>query len=165
MALKAARIARHDNIILETLAEMAKERKWDFKSKPDGFHGGNEWDDAYCALESERFFCRFAVQQMPGCCAALILHHVAPEPYSRKVFDEVLVAIEEATKEAGFGSLQMAQVIGKRGIEDEIWSNCIENGKWLMSKPFVNAKSGNDVVYLTKDMKQPGKVAGLEILL
>lgn len=160
--MKAARIARHDNIILETLAELAKERKWDFKSKPDHFAGFNEWDDAYCALESEKFFCRFAVQQMPGCCAALILHHVEPDPYTQETFDEALAAIEVATKEAGFGSLMMAQVTRRRG--NEIWSNCVKNG-WLMSKPFINAKSGNDVVYLTKDMQQPGKVAGLEILL
>jgi len=34
---------------------------------------------------------------------------------------------------------------------------------WVMSEPFINAKSGNKVVYLTKNLDQKGKVGGLEI--
>jgi hypothetical protein len=32
-----------------------------------------------------------------------------------------------------------------------------------MSEPFINAKSGNPVVYLTKNLGQEGKREGLEV--
>jgi hypothetical protein len=164
MAKKQRSFVGHPNLILETLREIADERGWLFGSNPKDFRAISEWDNAHCVFEDKNFRTRFEVQQMPGCCAVLIAHHVMPEPYSVSVFDESLEAIERAAFEAGFGSLMMAQVVGRRGPGVELWANC-EAAGWLLSDPFINAKSGNEVVYLTKNLMQEGKREGLEIAL
>lgn len=158
------RFVGHPNLIVDTLKELTAELGWKFKSDPKVLWGKNEWDDIYCQVAAKKFEASFAVQQMPGCCAVLILHHVAVRPNTQEVFDALLQEIEKATYAAGFGSIQMAQVVnhGLRELERESWHLCLKRD-WLMGEPFVNAKSGNPVVYLTKNMHQPGKRAGLEI--
>ena len=158
------RFVGHPNLILETLGELSKENGWKFDSKPKRLFPHSEWDDIFCTLQAKDFGGNFAVQQMPGCCAVLIVHHVNPREHSQEMFDALLQQIEIAAYAAGFGSVMMAQVVnhGLRDWDKEPWALCLKR-EWLMSDPFVNAKSGNPVVYLTKNMHQPGKRAGLEI--
>ena len=46
----------------------------------------------------------------------------------------------------------------------EPWHQVLSRG-WRRSDPFRNAKSGNLVVYLIKDLEQPAKREGLERIL
>lgn len=154
----------HPNLILETLAELAKEKNWKFDSNPQRLWGENEWNGMTCWLDTPEFKSCFRLQQMPGCCAVLIAFYIDIEPYTQEAFDALLQAIEEAADAAGFGSVQMAQVLYKQDARLEPWGLALKRD-WRMSASFVNAKSGNAVVYLTKDLGQPGKRAGLEVQL
>jgi hypothetical protein len=147
----------HPNIILTTLAEACVLRNWEFSSDPEEMDDKKEWDNIWCKVWNKEFFGAFQVQQMPGCCAVLIVHHLRTDPDTREIFDTVLKMIEEAAFEAGFGSVMMAQVtfIDRKNqpvFKREPWAFCV--GRWDMSVPFINAKSGNPVVYLTKNLGQ-----------
>lgn len=161
------RLVAHPNLILKTMRDVGKDVGFRFISHPKDFNCFSEWDDANCLIITKEYRARFHLQQMPGCCAALIIHHVEVRPYSQKTFDQVLKYIEEGACQAGFGSVMMAQVVPplKYDVrfkwEDEPWIKCLERA-WQASEPFRNAKSGNLVIYLTKDLGQYGKRHGLE---
>ena len=154
----------HPNLILETLAELAKEKEWKFDSAPKRLWGENEWKEMTCWLDTLEFKSCFKLQQMPGCCAVLIAFYIDVEPWTQEAFDAVLRAIEEAAYHAGFGSLMMAQVTHPYKADKAPWTLCLDRG-WGITNSFVNAKSGNYVAYLTKDLGQQGKREGLEIQL
>jgi len=148
----------HPNLILETLPQICRLKDWQFTSIPKVLWDKNEWDTIYCEVQAPKFRSSFELQQMPGCCAVLIACFIKPDPYTHDNFDEVLKVIEMASYEAGFGSLLMAQVV----YDDAIWSVCLKRD-WIMSDKFVNAKSGNRVVYLTKNLEQKNKRYELEV--
>jgi hypothetical protein len=155
----------HPNLILITLHELAEEQGFRFTSRPDQLHGFNEWNKIGCRIESENLGADFELQQMPGCCAVLTLSYLNVGPYTKENFDYIVKIIEDATFNAGFGSLVMTQVVPaftKSTWKNEPWILCLDRG-WVASDPFRNAKSGNLVVYLTQDMKQKGKRAGMEV--
>ncbi len=148
----------HPNLILETLPKVCAGLNWEFKSNPKVLWGRNEWEEIFCRVHAPKFHSTFNLQQMPGCCAVLIASFIDPDPRTPENFQEVLDVIEGASYEAGFGSVLMAQVV----YEDAIWPVCLKN-KWVMSDKFINAKSGNKVVYLMKDLGQYGKRHGFEV--
>lgn len=155
----------HRNIIIGTLKDAADERGLEMQSLPDKDYGGpNDWAPINVELRRDgRFHASFLVQQMPGCCAVLTLSYVTPEPYMQPEFQSIVSLVEGAAREAGFGSLILTQVPHKgKKASDEKWGLLLENG-YLMSKPFLNAKSGNYVVYLTKDLGHKAKIDGLEV--
>jgi len=123
----------------------------------------NEWDGIHARVEGKGFYSSFALQQMPGCCAVLTASYIDPEPYKPDEFRKVVQAIAEATRRAGFGSLILTQVIKMNiPLNKHVWFSIMGDG-FEMSEPFINAKSGNSVVYLTKDLEQDGKIAGMEV--
>lgn len=153
----------HPNLILETLPEECDKRGWKLDSQPKHLWGQNEWNNIFVRVAAPKFRASFQLQQMPGCCAVLIASYIDPEPRNPRTFDAVITAVKEAAYKAGFGSLMLSQVLHEDvPPRKSLWGNCLADG-WEMSKPFINAKSGNKVVYLTKDLGQRGKVAGLEI--
>jgi hypothetical protein len=152
----------HPNLILETLPEECDKRGWGMESHPKRLWGENEWNNIHVRVEAPKFKASFDVQQMPGCCAVLIASYIDPEPYVKYNFLETIGAITDAAREAGFGSLMLSQVLTKRYLRDQIWEGLLRKD-WEMSKPFINAKSGNKVVYLTKNLGQKGKIEGMEI--
>jgi len=152
----------HPNLILETLPEEVEKRGWKMASQPKYLWGENEWNKVFCRVAGPKFHATFEVQQMPGCCAVLIASYIDPEPRTQETFRVVIDAIRDAAYEAGFGSLMLSQVIwADVPAKKALWSSCLDMG-FEMSRPFINAKSGNKVVYLTKDLGQKGKVAGME---
>lgn len=154
----------HDNIILHTLHELSQDRGFELWSSPEVLDRLNEWDPIKCRIETKYFDAGFDLQQCPGCCAVLILSYIKVRPYSQEHFNQVVEIVEDAAKLAGFGSVLMTQVVpaySKMLWKDEPWIKCLDRG-WVASEPFRNGKSGNLCVYLTKDLKQPGKVKGLE---
>jgi hypothetical protein len=146
----------HPNFFLREMKNLAFADDFGFLSEPKDFTPLNEWEQAYCTIEVSGVRGTFQIQQMPGCCAVLVVFFVRPIEPTRENFLKILSKIEVAAKSAGFGSLLMAQV----GTEAD-WNWMFLAG-WILSEPFTNAKSGNKVLYLTKDLGQPGKVSGLE---
>lgn len=154
----------HDNLILETMREIAQERGYKFKSIPEVLKGFNEWNSVNCAMFTKEFYVMFDVQQMPGCCAVLALSYVKPEPRTVENFDTVVQFVEEAAYRASFGSVVMTQVVpaySKMLWKEQLWIKCLDR-EWVASPPFCNAKSGNLVTYLTRDLGQKGQVEGFE---
>lgn len=156
----------HPNYILETLVEQARAKGFNIESQPDYREGVfHDWNPIYIRLESEKFpFVNFQLQQMPGCCAVLVLSYVKFKPFTQENFVEIVSLVEDAAKNAGFGSVAMTQCVpafSPMFWDKEPWIKCLDKG-WISSKAFRNAKSGNLVTYLTKDLEQPGKVKGLE---
>ncbi len=152
----------HPNLILETLPEICEKLGWKFMSLPKQFRAHNEWDAAFCHIGAKDFRCSFQVQQMPGCCAVLTASYIDPEPREPFFFNKVVEVIREAAYEAGFGSLVLTQVMSYEKLKKHLWGSV---PGFNMSQPFINAKSGNKVVYLTKDLGQIAKRDGLEIQL
>ena len=153
----------HPNLILETLPEECEKRGWQIAHQPKHLYGKNEWDNIFVRVAGPKFHASLQLQQMPGCCAVLIASYIDPEPRTQETFRTVIEAVRDAAYEAGFGSLLLSQVTwADVPIRKALWGGCLDMG-FEMSKPFVNAKSGNKVVYLTKDLGQRGKVAGLEV--
>ena len=153
----------HPNLILETLPEICTRNGWGFKSNPKKLWGHNEWDSVHCRISAKEFEAVFMLQQMPGCCAVLTASYIDPEPRTPLYFNRVVEAIREAAYEAGFGSLILTQVLSYNRFDKHLWASLV--GPFEISKPFINAKSGNKVVYLTKDLGQKAKRSGLEIQL
>lgn len=146
----------HPNIVHVTLPEVGEEMGF----KTELRRGYSDWDVMHGRVKGEQFSATFELQQMPGCCAVLIASHIDPNPYNQETFNDTVKLIERTAHEAGFGSLMLSQV-RKTHIEKEPWYLLLRRG-YLLSKPFVNAKSGNEVSYITKDLKQEGKRNGLE---
>jgi len=144
-------LAKHPNLITETLIEVCVEKGVAFAANPMVLSAFNEWDPIICKIKTKTCQAEFHLQQMPGCCAVMILYFLHPSPNTEKNFKEVLEIIEEATKRAAFGSLLMAQVIPDKGIRDANWHLAMTMG-YVLHPFFTNPKSGNKVVYLTKDM-------------
>jgi len=154
----------HPNLILETLPDVCKARGWKLNSNPKHLWGENEWNKVWCRIQAPKFHSMFELQQMPGCCAVLIASYIDPFPREKNEFNLTIDAIKEAAYEAGFGSLMLSQVLhyDRLHIKKHLWGDLLGWG-FKMSEPFINAKSGNEVVYLTKNLEQVGKVRGLEI--
>lgn len=150
----------HANLILETLPRVCRHIDWKLKTDPKHLWGRNEWEEIRCKVETDRFTSTFNLQQMPGCCAVLIASYIHPDPFKEENFADIIRVIESAAYDAGFGSILMAQVIR----HDELWPVVLKQG-WEISEKFVNAKSGNKVVYLTRNLNQPGKRYGFEQII
>lgn len=129
------------------------------------FHGnelpGNDWVDQYIGFRIGEFAARFQLQQMPGCCAMMTLSFVQTFPESQKNFNTVAELVGQAAREAKFALVMMTQVVHTdRPLIDEPWGLCLNvyGGDWELSKSYFNAKSGNLVATLIKDLKQTKKV-------
>ena len=152
------RIVGHENLIVESLEALAQEKDLYIEySRPQ------EWGSTNITLASvledkdANWEANFSVQQLPGCCGVLVIYYVRVKPFKQATFDMVLQLIETAAKEAGFGSLQMAQTVPAYSWmlwKDEPWIKCLDRG-WRYSPAFRNRKSNNLITYLTMDMKQP----------
>ncbi len=164
MALPRVINVLHPNLILETLKDICDERGYSLESVPKKLDRENEWKDVYCTIEGKEFQTRFDVQQHPGCCAILDLSYVKVYPWSQEAFDFVMQLVEEAAFNAGFATVMMTQYVpgySKLLWKHEPWIKGLDRG-WLFIPPMRNAKSGNLVTILTKDLGQKGKVQGLE---
>jgi len=134
----------HPNLILKVMRE--KEPR--LQSDPIEITSDNEWDRILIRLP----WMQAQLQQMPGCCAVLTASYIRAG-MTEKAYLRALDFITESAYEAGFGSVILTQVV----YPDEWhWWNSLPERGWVISKPFINAKSGNKVVYLTLDLKQPG---------
>jgi len=152
----------HKNVILDTLREVAKENNLYFESRPRKLEGDQDWGRIEVGLGSteQKFFESFQLQQMPGCCAVLTMSYL--RHHNPDAFDLIVQYVEEAAFRAGFGSMVLTQVWKpEKGYDREPWAKLIGRG-WKLSEPFINAKSGNKVSYLTMNLGQDGKVPGLE---
>lgn len=154
----------HPNLIIETLKDLGKDQAIEVYTNPREMSPAFEWRSISVGIEHKDFAAEFDVQQMPGCCAVLVLSYIKANPFNQDTVDRVISFVEAAAKEAGFGSVVMTQVVpafSRMLWKREPWIKCLDRG-WEHSKGFINAKSGNIVVYLTKDLQQPGKKKGLE---
>lgn len=163
MAGKQFRGFDHRNIIRQTLQDVAVENAIQVTFGFAGNNGFDDWGQIHTTLRHDgKYYATFMMQQMPGCCAVLTLSYVQSDPDTRREFKNIVSLVEDAARRAGFGSLILTQVPHKdRVAQDEPWGLLLKDG-YEMSKPFLNAKSGNQVVYLTKDLGQEKKIAGLE---
>jgi hypothetical protein len=164
MTRRARSLVGHPNLIVDTMNDIARDEGYEIETNPPHLWGQNEWDTVYVKLSDKKLQATFQVQQMPGCCAVLIASYFEIVPHTKETFNTVIGFLERANQEAGFGSLMLSQVLYEKNGRKHVWGGLLDEG-WEMSKPFVNAKSGNQVVYLTKDMGQKGKRNGLEIQL
>lgn len=103
---------------------------------------------------------RAQIQQMPGCCAIMTISYVGVNPDTPETFTKTIGLITAAAKKAAFGSIVLTQVCHGRD-ERELWYPLLKEG-FIKSPEFVNAKSGNRVAYLTKDLGQTGQMEGFE---
>lgn len=155
----------HPNLIIKAMQDNQQEGGYEFKSQPANLEGATEWHPIHCTLEKDYMFASFSLQQMPGCCAVLVLSYIHPKPYTQENMDEVIKIVEQAASDAGFGSVMMTQVVpafSKMFWSKEPWIRCLDR-EWVASPPFRNAKSGNLVTCLSKNMNQPNKKLGFEV--
>jgi hypothetical protein len=144
----------HRNHIVRELYNVVEPTDWEIDAKKSILET-NDWDSKQ--VELVKFdgnkgtpAARFQVQQLPGCCAVMTLSYVQ---YHAKLssFVEVTRIVEEAAKRAAFGSLMLTQVIGERyKAENYDWFPLVRDHGYEMSEPFLNGKSGNKVVYLSR---------------
>lgn len=162
-------VVDHCNHILEMLRDVAKERQLGVWAKPDDLAYRADWEHAQVSLfnryedgKPKQELAHFQLQQMPGCCAIMTMSYVGTRK-SKLSFEQAVEIVEEASRRAAFGSLVLTQVImSGHVVKDHEWAPLLANRGFLMSEPFINAKSGNRVVYLTKDLGQVAKMDGFE---
>lgn len=162
--MKGRLVIDHSNRITEMLFKLADERDWKFTSNPldSTWH---DWQPCMCYIDNKDFEASFQVQQMPGCCAVLVLSYVQVKPWSYELFDQIVEFVEVAAKNAAFGSVAMTQCVpafSKMLWKEEPWTKALDRG-WVATPAFRNGKSGNLVTYLLKDLGQNAKVAGFEV--
>jgi hypothetical protein len=168
MKRSVVQVVRHPNLILEALKKIFEGKGLKFHSSPEVLCEANEWDAIHClAYHIPNGRCgryRFRVQQLPGCCASLVLHYMTTGLDTKEDYQHLIGIVAQAAYDAGFGNVMMAQVVpdyNKKTWNQEPWILCLNDG-WKPSKPFRNAKSGNLVTLLTKDLLQEGRREGLE---
>lgn len=155
----------HRNYIIQALTENQQEGGYRFEAEPKEVGGQSDWDAIACFVKTATFEGNFCVQQMPGCCAVLVLSYIRTHPFTQETVDQVIAIVEKAAYDAGFGSVAMTQVVpaySKMFWKKEPWIRCLDRN-WTVHDPFRNAKSGNLCVYLTVNLNQPGKRDGLEV--
>lgn len=153
----------------ELIRVVNEEPEWRVNPESD-VDAGADWDNKHITLdvmhkETWTPAAYFAAQQLPGCCAIMILSYVR---YARQVADFAKVTrwVEQASKRAAFGMLMLTQVVSRAQAEKkdyslETWFPLLDEG-YTVSEPFMNAKSGNFVVTITKNLGQDAKMAGFE---
>lgn len=154
----------HRNVIIQAMKDNQHDLGYKFGSEPKHMEFFNEWNQIQCGLETPDFQANFQLQQMPGCCAVLVLSYIRCHPYTQENIDKVIEIVEKAAFDAGFGSVIMTQVVpafSQMLWKGEPWIKCL-NREWKASPAFRNAKSGNLVTYLSKDLAQPRKRPELE---
>ena len=161
-------VVDHANHILEHLRDVAAERGLKCFSWPDDLAYKADWREAGVWLtklnkkgEPEYDVAQFRLQQMPGCCAILTMSYVETKQNEMTML-QVVELVAEAAKLAAFGSLCLTQVLRRPQPKYNEWYSLVTDGGFLMSEPFINAKSGNSVVYLTRDLGQARKMDGFE---
>jgi hypothetical protein len=167
--MKGRLVVDHQNYITDMLRDLAKERGFWFNSKPEHSWGMNDWSPVQCWMGDhigpKKFKANFQVQQMPGCCAVLVLSYIQVKPWSYELFDQIVEFVEVAAKNAAFGSVAMTQCVpafSKMLWKEEPWTKALDRG-WVATPAFRNGKSGNLVTYLLKDLGQNAKVVGFEV--
>jgi hypothetical protein len=154
----------HPNFIIKSFRELCQERGYNFESNPRDFNGRSEWSTVAMHVETEEFEAGFEVAQHPGCCAILDMSYIKVHPFNKTTFDAVVQLAEQAAYDAGFGAIMLTQVVpafSKMLWKDEPWIKCLDRG-WMAAPVFRNAKSGNLVTIITKDLGQKEKKEGLE---
>lgn len=164
------RVFDHANHIgRELIRVMNDEPEWRVNPHSDVDEGA-DWDSKQITLDVShkgkwKPAANFMVQQVPGCCAIMTLSYVR---YARQVADFAKVThwVEQAAKQSAFGMLMLTQVVGRKQAKRkdyslEPWFPLLEQG-YVVSEPFMNAKSGNFVVTITKNLGQEVKMAGFE---
>lgn len=158
----------HANHILEKLRNVVRARNLYMDSNPRELLHVDDWGRTIvriaAPLKNNKLLeiASFHLQQMPGCCAILTMSYVNTRPAMMSFADAVEI-VEDAAKRAAFGSIVLTQVINPRWkVEKHEWYSLVDEREFLMSKPFINGKSGNQVVYLTKNLGQDDKMAGFE---
>lgn len=161
-------VVDHANHILEMLRDVCAERGMRCYSNPGDLAYAKDWNEAHVTLTSlnkdgkpHLDMAYFKLQQMPGCCAILTMSYVE---YRKGKFEfrDAVEYVEEAARRAAFGSMVLTQVLYKPEAPANDWYSIVALNGFKMSKPFINAKSGNRVVYLTKNLGQVGKMDGFE---
>ncbi len=163
----------HANHILRELREVVKGTEFSVWSNPKDMAGGHDWDSVYVYLtvpnknklawnKKDLDVAVFQLQQMPGCCAIMTVSYLKND-YRVISFVETMAIIENAAKRGAFGSIVMTQVIfADWPLKKHSWYPLVAKQGYLMSKPFVNGKSGNKIVYLIKNLGQDAKMNGFE---
>lgn len=140
----------HSNYMPEILREKFTEL--------DGkmFIGGqtdNDWGMMHVRFSvDEGFAGGFQLQQLPGCCAIMTLSYVQLREDTQENFSRIVKIVEDAARDGAFAMLMLSQVY-HGNLKNEPWGNLPKEG-FKMSAPALNAKSFNNVVLLTKDLKQ-----------
>jgi hypothetical protein len=157
-------IVDHANHIMEMLRDVADEKGLSIETQPDDLAFQHDWRAGHVTLHNKKWtLAHFQVQQMPGCCAIMTLSYVEYRDPKQLSFEGVVEIVEEAAKRAAFGSLVLTQVVREEiSLAKHSWHKLVRDHEFVMSPPFINAKSGNKVVYLTKDLGQQGKMDGFE---
>lgn len=157
----------HPNFMLELLHDyIVKDHGGEMKI---GGQAGDDWGRQYVTFQlpavkpdEKPFDGNFQLQQMPGCCALMTLSYVHANPFTPENFLRIAEMVADRAKEGAFAALLMTQVVPhNRKIGGEPWKLCLKHG-WQMQNPLMNAKSGNLVAILQKDLKQAGKLRGFE---
>lgn len=161
-------VVDHANHILRELRNVVEGTKFSVYSNPKDLAYAHDWDGVYVSLtvrtayNTTKDVAVFQLQQMPGCCAIMTVSYLRVD--NRVIsFTETMEIIEKAAKRAAFGSIVMTQVVfNDMKLKSHLWYPLVADLGYVMSKSFVNGKSGNDVVYLTKDLGQGAKMEGFE---
>lgn len=159
----------HANHIIKKLKEVALGKGMYMNADPNNLAHGQDWNKSIVTLaiptkNNKKLIpvAEFQLQQMPGCCAIMTVSYVRTR-LAVMSFEDAVEMIEDAARRAAYGSVVLTQVIAEGyKLEKHEWFPLVAERGYLMSKPFINAKSGNQVVYLTKDLEQAGKLAGFE---
>lgn len=159
-------VVDHANHVLEMLREVCKEKGIRVQSDPKDLAYAYDWSKARVSLLSPARkypweIARFELQQMPGCCAILTMSYVNTQEKEMN-FAGAVELVAEAARRAAFGSLVLTQVVYCPVIKTNSWYSIVKDLGFEMSEPFINAKSGNKVVYLTKNLGQVEKMDGFE---
>jgi hypothetical protein len=162
------RVVDHANHILEYLREVAHERGLHVFSDPREVVYVDDWGNVHVWIANskedgtpKREIAEFRLQQMPGCCAILTMSYVHTNP-KYMTFAGAVELVCEAAKRAAFGSVCLTQVVNRERAEKCEWFSIVSYGSFKMSQWFINAKSGNRVVYLTRNLGQVGQMEGFE---
>lgn len=98
----------------------------------------------------------FRARPLPGCCGVLVVYYVRPSSKAENpqdLFTATIRVILEAAKHADYGCVQMSLV----ETSDEAIELLKHEGFENLFNPMRNGKTGNMLVLLGCDLKQPAK--------
>lgn len=118
---------------------------------------GDTTEQLYELWSGDKQVVSFRARALPGCCGVLVVYYLRPSrtlsvEQATKLYTETVEIIVRAAVKAKYGAIEMTLLATSKAA-----LNILNQTHGFAMLPFINGKSGNEVVHLFKSLGQERK--------